>query len=95
MFSPLHEVGTDELPDIIAREDLRGLEQSNVVLALIPDLDPGTIFEIGFARARRIPVVAYGEGIQHSHLTMLIGSDCICSEDFCSALYNAVWAGMQ
>lgn len=95
VFSPLHDVGTDEPPDVIAREDLQGLDRSTVVLALIPDLDPGTIFEIGFARARQIPVVAYGEGIKHEHLTMLIGSDCVCSEDFCSALYNAVWAGMQ
>lgn len=95
VFSPLHDVGTDEPPDVIAREDLRGLENCTAVLALISDLDPGTIFEIGFARARKIPVVAYGEGIKNEHLTMLIGSDCICSEDFCSALYNAVWAGMQ
>ena len=95
VFSPLHEVGTDEPPDVIAREDLRGLERSTAVLALISDLDPGTIFEIGFARARQIPVIAYGEGIKSELLTMLIGSDCICSEDFCSALYNSVWAGMQ
>lgn len=95
VFSPLHDVGTDASPDVIAREDLRGLERSTAVLALISDLDPGTIFEIGFARARQIPVVAYGEGIKNEHLTMLVGSNCICSEDFCSALYNAVWAGMQ
>lgn len=95
VFSPLHEVGTDSDPQTIAHEDLKGLENSTVVLALIPDLDPGTIFEIGFARARNIPVVAYGEGIKNEHLTMLIGSGCICIEDFCSALYNAIWQGMR
>ncbi len=95
VFSPLHDVGTDDSPEAIAREDLRGLRKSDVVLALISDLDPGTIFEIGFARSRKIPVVAYGEGIQSHHLTMLIGSECICSEDFCSALYNSIWAGLK
>ena len=95
VFSPLHDVGTDSDPLTIAEEDLKGLESSTVVLALIPDLDPGTIFEIGFARARNIPVVAYGEGIKNEHLTMLIGSGCLCVEDFCSALYNAVWEGMK
>jgi hypothetical protein len=94
VFSPMHEVGIDAPPAIIAKEDLKGLEESTVVLALIADLDPGTIFEIGFARARNIPVVAYGEGIKEEHLTMLVGSECFCSDDFCSALYNAIWAGM-
>lgn len=95
VFSPLHEVGTDSDPRTIAREDIKGLEDSTAILALIPDLDPGTIFEIGFARARNIPVVAYSEGIKNEHLTMLIGNDCICSEDFCSALYNSFWQGMR
>lgn len=95
VFSPLHDVGTDESPAIIARKDLAGLTRSDVVLALISDLDPGTIFEIGFARSKKIPVVAYGEGIQSHHLTMLIGSECICSEDFCSGLYNTIWTGMK
>lgn len=95
VFSPLHEVGTDFDPQTIAHEDLKGLEDSTVILALIPDLDPGTIFEIGFARARNIPVVAYGEGIKNEHLTMLIGSGCLCIGDFCSALYNAIWQGMR
>lgn len=95
VFSPLHEVGTESDPQTIAHEDLKGLESSTVILALIPDLDPGTIFEIGFARARNIPVVAYAEGIKDEHLTMLIGSGCVCVEDFCSALYNAIWQGMR
>lgn len=94
VFSPMHEVGFDLPPDVIAKEDLKGLENCSVVLALIADLDPGTIFEIGYARARNIPVVAYGEGIKEEHLTMLVGSDCVYSKDFCSALYNAIWAGM-
>jgi nucleoside 2-deoxyribosyltransferase len=94
VFSPFHDVGTEKSPEVIANEDIKGLERSTVVLALFPDLDPGTIFEIGYARARNIPVVAYTEGIKDEHLTMLIGSNCICSEDFCSALYQTVWAGM-
>lgn len=94
VFSPLHEVGMDAPTVEIAKRDLEGLERCTVVLALIADLDPGTIFEIGFARARNIPVVAYGEGVKDEHLTMLIGSDCVYLDDFCSALYNAVWAGM-
>lgn len=90
----MHEVGFDLPVETIATQDLQGLEQCSVVLALVTDLDPGTIFEVGYARARNIPVVAHGEGVKVEHLTMIIGSRCIYSEDFCSAVYNAVWAGM-
>lgn len=95
VFSPLHDVGFDSDPRTIATEDIKGLEASTAVLALIADLDPGTIFEIGYARARSIPVVAYSEGVKEQHLTMLLGSRCMCSDDFCSSLYNTIWAGMQ
>jgi nucleoside 2-deoxyribosyltransferase len=95
VFSPLHDVGTDDNPVTIARDDLKGLNNSTAVLALIPELDPGTVFEIGYARARDIAVVAYAEGVKDEHLTMLAGSHCLCVEDFCSALYNVVWEAMK
>jgi len=94
VFSPLHEVGFDLPVELIAKEDLRGLESCSVVFALITDLDPGTIFEIGFAKARNIPVVMFGEGVKEEHLTMLVGTGCIHSTDFCSSIYNAIWEGM-
>jgi nucleoside 2-deoxyribosyltransferase len=95
VFSPLHDVGTDTDPATIALEDLKGLKASNAVLALISDLDPGTIFEVGYARSREMPVVAYAEGVKDEHLTMLVGDHCLCVEDFCSALYNTIWGGMK
>jgi nucleoside 2-deoxyribosyltransferase len=94
LFSPFHDVGCELPIELIAKEDLNGLEACSVVLALLTDMDPGTIFEVGFARARNIPVVVFAEDVKKEHLTMLIGTGCIICEDFCSAIYNAIWAGM-
>jgi len=94
VFSPLHDVGLEGTAEQIAQNDLKGLDESTVVLALIADLDVGTIFETGYARAKSVPVVAYCEGVKDEHLTMLMGSGCLCNTDFCSSLYNTVWAGM-
>jgi nucleoside 2-deoxyribosyltransferase len=94
VFSPLHDVGLEGTEKQIAQNDLKGLNKSTVVLALIADLDVGTIFETGYARAKSVPVVAYCEGVKNEHLTMLMGSGCLCNTDFCSSLYNAAWVGM-
>ncbi|PPD01828.1 MAG: nucleoside 2-deoxyribosyltransferase [Hyphomicrobium sp.] len=94
VFSPLHEVGLEDTPQEIATADLRGLDQCTAILALITDLDVGTIFEIGYATAKDIPVVAYSEGVKDEHLTMLMGSGCVCSSDFCSAIYQSIWAAV-
>lgn len=79
VFSPKDEVGifspgTD--PQSIAEADLKGLEECNLVFAIVDGNDPGTIFEIGYARARGIPVVGYAERVAQADLTMLVGTGC-------------------
>jgi len=91
VFSPLHEVGTGKTNQIIATEDLVGLDRSNAVIALINDGDTGTVFEIGYGIARKKPVVVYAERNNARDLTMLDGTGCLVFPDYCSAIYNAVW----
>lgn len=91
VFSPWHEVGYSDDPQKLASEDLEGLKRSDVVLALVDGLDAGTIFEAGYATARGIPVVAYGERVNDSDLTMLVGSGTRLFRDFTTALYHAAW----
>ena len=70
VFSPLHDVGRGNADDV-APADLKGLDRSSVVLAIIDGLDPGTIFEIGYARAKGIPVIAYVENEKEEDLKMI------------------------
>jgi nucleoside 2-deoxyribosyltransferase len=95
VFSPFHDVGTTGGPEFIASADLEGLRNSKAVFAIVDGEDAGTLFEIGYARDRGIPVIALAESLRAESLTMLQGSGCHIFRDFSSALYHAVWATMQ
>lgn len=91
VFSPFHNVGTGRSNSALAEGDLSGLIESAAVLALINDNDVGTIFEVGFAKAKKKRVVIYAEKNSPRDLTMLDGTSCLVVPDYCSAVYSAVW----
>jgi nucleoside 2-deoxyribosyltransferase len=91
VFSPLHEVGTGLSADAIAEADLRGLRGCSKVLALLDGGDPGTLFEVGYARALGIPVVALAERMEGENLTMIAGSGCEVTHDLATAIYHVMW----
>lgn len=91
IFSPYHEVGIGKKVPIIVREDLAGLNQCDVVLAVADGTDVGTIFEVGYAVAKGIKVVVLAHRLSEYQLTMLKGAGCIITGDMASAVYHAVW----
>jgi hypothetical protein len=93
VFSPIHDVGAGP-PDEIAPADLAALESSGMVLALLNDADAGTMFEVGYARAKKIPVVAVAEGVDATPLTMVLGSGCYVTNDLTTGIYAACWQMM-
>lgn len=90
VFSPIHDVG-EGTADEVAPADLFAIEQSGLILALLDGLDPGTIFEVGYARGRGIPVVAVAESVDPSVLTMITGSGCEIANDLTTGIYAACW----
>lgn len=95
VFSPMEHVGFPSSVSTIAEEDLRGLKNAKALLALIDGCDAGTLFEVGYAAATGIPVVAYGERVSESDLTMLRGTGAQFFRDFASAIYNVAWLAMR
>ena len=91
VFSPLHDVGVGPA-DHVAKVDLAGLDACGSVLAVLSGGDPGTIFEVGYAVAKDIPVVALVQKVPPENLKMPMGSGCRMVEDLVSAIYHAVWA---
>ncbi|WAJ29540.1 PfkB family carbohydrate kinase [Antarcticirhabdus aurantiaca] len=91
-FSPFHEVGMGGMSTGIATEDLAGLESCDAVLAVMDGRDPGTLFEVGHARANGIPVVMLAENVMEGDLTMFAGTGCEVVGDVATAAYRAVWA---
>jgi nucleoside 2-deoxyribosyltransferase len=90
VFSPLHDVGPGEASEVAPR-DLKAVADSATVMALLDRLDPGTLFEVGYARALEIPVVAHVHGIPEGHLKMIEGSQCLITEDLATAIYKVAW----
>lgn len=91
VFSPVHEVGFSNDKKYIATEDLKGLDESDSVFAILNGFDPGTIFEIGYAIAKNKKVIIYVENYSGEYLTMFEGTGCVICEDITSAVYNLVW----
>ncbi len=85
VFSPLHDVGYGD-PTLVAKEDIEGIVSCDSLFALVDGYDPGTLFEIGYARAKDKPVTAYLTSKESTHLTMLLGSGCDVFHDFVSAV---------
>ncbi|MBK4723072.1 nucleoside 2-deoxyribosyltransferase [Azospirillum sp. YIM DDC1] len=94
VFSPVHDVGFGP-PETVAPADIAGLNACGAVLAVLDGGDPGTIYEIGHARSRGIPVVVLAESVMERDLTMPIGMGCEIAPDLTAAAYMAVWAAMR
>lgn len=94
VFSPFHDVGrvsSSVSSEEIAKRDLQGLDDSDLMIALLDDDDPGTYFEIGYAREKGIPVVAYQCNPDQSQNAMIEGTDCQIFGDVTSTIFNAIW----
>lgn len=97
VFSPFHHAGllpaqySYEAAKSIASTDLEELKKSDVLLAVVSGMDAGTLFEVGYARSLGIPVIVLTENVSENDLTMFIGTDCIITNDFSTAVYKSSW----
>lgn len=95
VFSPYRDVGFGD-PTAVVAGDLEGLEKATAIFACIDGTDPGTLFEVGYAVKKGIPVICYSQNPKPSDLTMMLGSKgCYIYDDFASAAYHAVWWARQ
>lgn len=92
VFSPYHDIGFGGLE--VAAADLEGLNGCDAILALVDGLDGGTIFEAGYATARELPIVAYGERRSTGGLKMLVGAGAELHHDLSTAIYRAAWRAL-
>lgn len=93
IFSPLHDVGIGGAET--AERDIEGLNSSNVVLAIADGLDAGTMFEVGYAVKKGIPVVVFNSCEHNSEVQMLSGTGCEIVNDFATAVYKSIWHAIK
>jgi nucleoside 2-deoxyribosyltransferase len=92
VWSPVHEVGPGG--DEVAEKDLDGLRSSDAVLALLDHGDAGTVFEVGWAVRRGIPIVGFATSFDREGAKMLTGTTVEMHRDLSTACYRAAWASM-
>jgi len=90
-FSPLHHVGRGEA-NAVYDPDIAGLKTCPVVLACLDGLDPGTIYEVGYAHSLGAKVIAFVSAERKEDLKMIVGGGSEVTSDFATALYLTVWA---
>ncbi len=94
VFSPLHDVGHGAAQDV-AKEDVKGLEDSDIVFAIIDGLDAGTLFEVGYSVSKCIPVIGLVQNEKFEDLKMLEGTNCIIENDLVTAIYKTAWMARE
>jgi len=94
VFSPFHDVGFGVAEEVVPA-DIAALDQCDLVFALLDQLDSGTLFEIGHARAKGTPVIGFCQNTPNEALKMLIGTGCEILDDFVSAIYRAAWIAFR
>lgn len=90
VFSPVHNVGSGPA-DAVAPADLAAIDECDAIFAILDGMDSGTIFEVGYARARNKPVYALAQTVSEEDLKMILGSGCRIYDDFVTALYHVAW----
>jgi nucleoside 2-deoxyribosyltransferase len=90
VFSPYHDVGVRLDQDVVDK-DITAIFNSDLLLAIANGLDAGTLFEIGYARAKGKRVVVFAENVSEEDLLMLKGTECEITNDFSTAVYIASW----
>lgn len=90
VFSPYHDVGHGLAIDVV-HKDVEAIHDCDLMFAIGDGMDSGTVFEIGYAKALRKPVVMYTENESEEDKKMMEGTDCVLCDDFVTAIYRLVW----
>lgn len=90
VFSPYHELGIGSAKTVVPK-DIDAIRDCDVMYALFDGTDPGTLFEIGFARSLNKTVVILAENPKDEELKMYDGSGCKIFNDFSSSIYHLAW----
>jgi len=95
VFSPFHDIGLGSAQDVV-QKDIDAIKKCDVIFAIADGLDPGTIFEIGYARSIDKPVVIYSEvEVGAESLKMMEGTGCEIYSNFATAIYATRWKAVE
>lgn len=95
VISPFHDIGLGTAEDVVPL-DIQAIKDCDLVFAAVDGLDPGTIFELGYARSLNKPVVIYSETqVGAESLKMMQGTGCEIYGNFTTAIYATLWRAVE
>ena len=91
VFSPFHDVGIGD-SDIIAKKDIEGIDNSDIIFCLFDNYDSGTLIESGYSLSKGKKIVGYHRTCEDEKLLMLKGSDIQYYNHLTTAIYKTIWS---
>ncbi len=90
VFSPFHDIGIgNEM--IIAKKDIEGINNSDIVFVVLDNLDSGTLIESGFSMANNKRIIGYHRSCEENKLLMLKPGNVDIYKNLTTALYQTIW----
>ena len=90
VFSPVHDIGHGPAERVVNR-DLEALNNCDAVLAILNGSSPGTVFEVGYAAAKKKPIFCIAQNMHPNDMKLPIGVGCVIHEDFITTLHLLAW----
>lgn len=90
VFSPIHHIGPGEASAVV-KKDLEAIHGCDAVFAILNGSSPGTVFEVGYARALEKPVYCLAQNLRHGDLKLPQGAGAHLQDDFVTALFQIAW----
>lgn len=90
VFSPVHDIGHGPAEKVV-HKDLAAIDECDAMFAIFNGTTPGSMFEVGYARAKGKPVFGVAQNVRDVDLKLPKGSGCVIHRDYVSALHQVAW----
>lgn len=90
VFSPFHDVGIGN-SELIAKKDIEGINESDIVFCLFDNYDTGTLIESGYSLSKGKKIIGYHRTCEDEKLMMLKCADIQFYNHLTTAIYKTLW----
>lgn len=90
VFSPFHDIGLGDNVTI-AKKDLEGIQNSDIIFCVFDNLDSGTLIESGYSLALNKKIIGYHRTGRKSDLLMLKPGSFKAYDNLTTSIYNTIW----
>ena len=90
VFSPVHDIGHGPAEGVVSK-DLDAIVEADLVFAILNGSSPGTLFEVGYAKALGKPVYCLAQNMRDQDIKLPVGSGCVIKDDMVSLIHEMSW----